>query len=38
VIVGGGAVSREYAKKIGADGYGEDADEAVRVGKALLKL
>ncbi|MEM2897474.1 MAG: corrinoid protein [Candidatus Bathyarchaeia archaeon] len=38
VIVGGGAVSREYARNIGADGYGEDADEAVRVGKALLKL
>lgn len=33
VIVGGGAVSREYAKKIGADGYGEDAEEAVRIGK-----
>jgi len=38
VIVGGGAVSRDYAKKIGADGYGEDAEEAVKVGKELLKL
>ncbi|MEM3506425.1 MAG: corrinoid protein [Candidatus Bathyarchaeia archaeon] len=38
VMVGGGAVSREYAKKIGADGYGEDANEAVKVGKELLKL
>jgi len=38
VIVGGGAVTKEYADKIGADGYGEDAEQAVRVTKALLKI
>ncbi|HID32286.1 MAG TPA: cobalamin-binding protein [bacterium (Candidatus Stahlbacteria)] len=31
VIVGGAPLSREYAEKIGADGYGADAAEAVRV-------
>lgn len=29
VIIGGAAVSREYAEKIGADGYGEDAQNGV---------
>jgi len=29
VMVGGGPVTREYAQQIGADGYGEDAEEAV---------
>ncbi len=28
VIVGGGAVTQEYAREIGADGYGQDATES----------
>jgi len=36
VIVGGAPVSREYADSIGADGYGEDASEAVRLVGRLL--
>jgi dimethylamine corrinoid protein len=37
VIVGGGAVSNEFAVKIGADGYGKDAVEAVQVAQDVLK-
>ena len=37
VLVGGAPVSREYASKIGADGYGRDASEAVQVGLQLLE-
>lgn len=36
VIVGGAPVSANFAKKIGADGYGEDAAEAVQLCKKLL--
>jgi len=36
VLVGGGPVSAEWAKGIGADGYGRDAAEAVRVAMELL--
>ena len=36
VLVGGGPVTREWAQAIGADGYAEDAAEAVRVAKKLL--
>lgn len=36
VIVGGGPVTDEWAKKIGADGYGRDAAEAVKVAKELM--
>lgn len=36
VLVGGGPVSKEWAKGIGADGYGRDAAEAVRVAIELL--
>ncbi len=35
VIVGGAAVSEEFAKSIGADGYGAEGFEAVRVVKSL---
>jgi len=35
-LVGGRAVTREFAKRIGADGYGENAIEAVAVAKELL--
>jgi methanogenic corrinoid protein MtbC1 len=37
VMVGGGPVTEEWAKAIGADGYGKDAAEAVRVAKELVK-
>jgi methanogenic corrinoid protein MtbC1 len=36
VMVGGGAVTKAWADRIGADGYGQDADEAVRVAKTLI--
>jgi len=36
VMVGGGPVTRGWAKSIGADGYGMDAHEAVEVAKKLL--
>lgn len=35
VIVGGGAVSQEWANQIGADGCGEDAAQAVELAKRL---
>jgi methylmalonyl-CoA mutase cobalamin-binding domain/chain len=35
VIVGGGAVTADYAEGIGADGYGQDAEQAVRVAQQL---
>ncbi|MEN3006636.1 MAG: corrinoid protein [Candidatus Methanosuratincola petrocarbonis] len=37
VMVGGGPVTREWAASIGADGYGDDGDEAVKVAKELLQ-
>ena len=37
VMVGGGPVTREYAQQIGADGYGEDAEEAVAEAKRLME-
>jgi len=36
VLIGGGPVTKEWAKVIGADAYGKDAAEAVRVAKVLL--
>jgi len=36
VMVGGAAVTEEWAKQIGADGYGEDAKAAVEVAKKLV--
>jgi corrinoid protein of di/trimethylamine methyltransferase len=36
-MVGGAPVSKEWADKIGADGYGKDAIEAVKVAFDLLK-
>jgi len=38
VVVGGGAVTERFAKEIGADGYGHDAELGVRVIKNLLGL
>ncbi len=37
VMVGGGPVTREWAASIGADGYGDDGEEAVKVAKELLQ-
>jgi dimethylamine corrinoid protein len=36
VIVGGGPVSQEWADKIGADGYGSSAVQAVGLVKNLM--
>jgi trimethylamine corrinoid protein len=36
VMVGGGPVTKEWAEAIGADGYADDGDEAVKVAKKLL--
>ncbi len=36
VLVGGGVVTPEWAKRIGADGYGELASDAVNVAKKLM--
>jgi 5-methyltetrahydrofolate--homocysteine methyltransferase len=36
VMVGGAPVSEEYARNIGADGYGKDASAAVQRAHALL--
>jgi len=37
VMVGGAPVTAEWAEEIGADGYAEDAVEAVKVAKKLLR-
>lgn len=37
VMVGGGAVTPEWAREIGADGSGEDFAQAARVAKELMK-
>jgi 5-methyltetrahydrofolate--homocysteine methyltransferase len=36
VIIGGGPVSKKYAEDIGADGYGNDAAQAVTLVRSLL--
>lgn len=38
VVIGGGPVRQEWADKIGADGYGKDAIEAVQVFKKLAGM
>jgi corrinoid protein of di/trimethylamine methyltransferase len=37
VMVGGGPTTRDWAEKIGADGYGKTAAEAVQVAKTLMQ-
>jgi 5-methyltetrahydrofolate--homocysteine methyltransferase len=37
VLIGGAPVSEEYAKEIGADGYGADAGSAVRLARTLTQ-
>ena len=36
ILLGGGPVNERWAEEIGADGYGRDASEAVRVAKELV--
>jgi dimethylamine corrinoid protein len=36
VVIGGGPVSKKYAEDIGADGYGNDAAQAVNLVRSLL--
>jgi len=36
VLVGGGQVTAEFAKEIGADGFGDDASQAPAIAKQLL--
>lgn len=36
VIIGGAPVTEDYAKSIGAHGYGSDANDAVKVVDRLL--
>jgi 5-methyltetrahydrofolate--homocysteine methyltransferase len=38
VVIGGAPITQEYAELIGADGYAEDASQAVNVAKRLLGL
>ncbi|KJF26886.1 corrinoid protein [Clostridium aceticum] len=38
VVVGGGPISPAFAKKIGADGYGKNAVEAVKVVNSLMTI
>lgn len=38
VMIGGGPVSQKYADKIGADGYSQNAVEAVKLAKKLMNL
>jgi methanogenic corrinoid protein MtbC1 len=37
VMLGGAPVTPDFATKAGADGYGENAGEAVRVAKGLMQ-
>lgn len=38
VMIGGGPISQKYADKIGADGYSQNAVEAVKLAKKLLDI
>ncbi len=38
VIVGGAPISQNWAEKIGADGYADDAIGAVRIAQQLLGI
>ena len=35
IIIGGAAVTKKWASEIGADGFAEDAIDAIKVTKAL---
>jgi len=36
ILVGGRPVTLNYSKEIGADGYGEDAIDALNIAKSLI--
>ena len=36
IIIGGAAITQEYADEIGADGYSKDAADAVKLAKSLM--
>ena len=38
VIVGGAPIDRKFAEQIGADGYGEDATQAVRLARKMVAV
>ncbi|TCO79858.1 B12-binding domain-containing protein [Marinisporobacter balticus] len=38
VMIGGGPISKKFADKIGADGYSDNAVDAVRLAKKLLDI
>ena len=38
VMIGGGPISQKFADKIGADGYSQNAVEAVKLAKRLLDI
>ena len=38
VMIGGGPISQKFADKIGADGYSQNAVEAVKLAKRLLNI
>ena len=38
IMIGGAVVTEDYAKQIGAEGYSEDASDAVKVAAHLLNL
>ena len=38
VMIGGGPISQKYADRIGADGYSQNAVEAVKLAKRLLNI
>jgi methanogenic corrinoid protein MtbC1 len=37
IIIGGAAVTPEYAEEIGADGFAEDMTETVKLAEKLMK-
>ena len=37
IMVGGAPVTQDFANKVGADGYGEDAPGAVRLAREFVK-
>ena len=37
IIIGGAAITQEYADEIGADGYSKDAADAVKLAKSLME-
>ena len=38
ILIGGAVVTQDYADEIGADGYADDAADAVRVVKRILNI